>query len=1118
MPNDRRVRIRGRFLRSVRVDTDIDDPRALDGYVLPQSAWDVLDQMAGHIQTTGQSAFTWTGPYGSGKSSLAVLLSCALSSEPTAYQAALSVLGKNRAAKIARAFPRSSGWDVIPIVGRREDPVAVIGAEIADRLAPRLEPRDTWSESDLLTALQQLISESKMFDRGVLLVLDEMGKLLESAAHDGQDIYVLQQLAELASRSEGHLVVVGLLHQAFDEYSHRVARGLRDEWAKIQGRFVDLAVSPSPSEQIELIARAIESDSPPPQAKELSAIIAGEVTRQRVDDQGALSERLAACWPLHPTVACLLGPLSRRRFGQNQRSIFGFLASPEPFGFRNFTESAELDVPYGPHHLWDYLRSNLEPSILASPDSHKWSLAAEAVDRAEALSNGADLVEVVKAISVIDLLRERSGLAATPGVLHAVFPDVAANEIQERLDLLQAQSLVTYKRYLGAYSVFEGSDFDIEEAVADTVSEVAEIDIEALNSIALTQPILAKRHYHATGVMRWLSVRVVPVAQLDEVALNATASSRNIGELILAIPTGGESLAEVRSACQRVVEHTSQTEIIAGSFEESWRILPIARELSALKRILDHHPALVGDSVAKREVNARIGNAQASLEELMHQAFDQAVWYRRGAQPQRLRVRDLNQLASSLADSIFPQCPRIHNELLNRHKPSASAIAGQNALLRRMLNNEGEPRLGIEGYPAEGGLFSSILESTGLYAYEGGAWRFTEPSDFSDSHGLWPLWSATTSFLRQNTHHNVSLKEIYDLWGSPPFGVSDGMKPILVVAYLLSNKSELALYRTGTFRPTLNDVDVEYLAKDPSTVEVRWITVKGAVETLLSALASTVADLSPSALPDRSPLSVARGLVSLYDGLPQWTKVTNSLPRSVLDVRNILKRATDPNRTLFDDLPRAMGFELGQLDDASISEMAESIRDSLVTLVEAQDRMLSRLEVGVLRELGLVAVSDAELGQLRKRCMSVKGLSGDLRLEAFITRLGSYHGHQEEFVEIASLAANKPIKDWIDLDVDRVALELASMARKLLKLEAFARVKGRPAMRQAMAIFVSSDTNETLFEEFEVSESDQAEIQRLAREISLSLRGETEERLVLAALASISAEIIDSRRSSATGT
>ena len=88
---------------------------------------------------------------------------------------------------------------------------------------------------------------------GLLVLIDEMGKFLEGAAYDGTDIYFFQQLAEFASRSNRRLIVVGILHQAFEEYAHRLSREMRDEWAKIQGRFVDLAISVGADEQLSLL-------------------------------------------------------------------------------------------------------------------------------------------------------------------------------------------------------------------------------------------------------------------------------------------------------------------------------------------------------------------------------------------------------------------------------------------------------------------------------------------------------------------------------------------------------------------------------------------------------------------------------------------------------------------------------------------------------------------------------------------------------------------------------------------------------------------------------------------------------------------------------------------------
>ena len=80
-----------------------------------------------------------------------------------------------------------------------------------------------------------------------------------------------------------------------------------------------------------------------------------------------LSQGLIKAYPLHPVVTLLLGPISKQRFGQNERSIFTFLNSGESFGFLSFIndDKTKPKTVYTPDLLFDYLSNNLEPSILA---------------------------------------------------------------------------------------------------------------------------------------------------------------------------------------------------------------------------------------------------------------------------------------------------------------------------------------------------------------------------------------------------------------------------------------------------------------------------------------------------------------------------------------------------------------------------------------------------------------------------------------------------------------------------------------------------------------------------------------------------------------------------------
>ena len=83
--------------------------------------------MANQIMHTPQRAFTWTGPYGGGKSSLAVGLAGLLGPNGAIRAAATAAFGATVAQDLLDAYqPSRDGWLVVPVVGRRGDPVSDI--------------------------------------------------------------------------------------------------------------------------------------------------------------------------------------------------------------------------------------------------------------------------------------------------------------------------------------------------------------------------------------------------------------------------------------------------------------------------------------------------------------------------------------------------------------------------------------------------------------------------------------------------------------------------------------------------------------------------------------------------------------------------------------------------------------------------------------------------------------------------------------------------------------------------------------------------------------------------------------------------------------------------------
>lgn len=1103
-----RVRIARRFLRSIRIDADFGEASAIEGFVCPQSSADVLLTLARHVSENGQGAFTCTGPYGSGKSSLAVALGALLNGNSGLQKDAAKVFGKRLTNAMWKALPTGTkGWRVLPTVGRRSNAVQVIGEAAKKAGLAARQPRGGWNEDNLIKTLVEAAAAKPKTHGGLIVFIDEMGKFLEGAAQDGSDIFVFQELAEAASRSNGRLIVIGVLHQAFEEYAHRLSREMRDEWAKIQGRFVDLVVDTAGEEQIDLISRAIESDRTPKRTGKLAATVASIARKERPNGSRNLAEMLDGCWPLHPVVPCLLGPISRRRFGQNQRSIFGFLNSSEPHGFQDFINQANDDLIYTPDRLWDYLRANLEPSILASPDGHRWALAAEALERCESLGGDDLQVRLLKTIAVVDLFKERSGLVASYDLLRTCFPKVAVKKLKDTLGQLEKSSFTIFKKFMGAHAIFAGSDFDIDQTVRSALSEIDELDLAQLKSLAGLQPILAKRHYHETGAMRWFDVNIVPVSGVVSHAESYEPTGGAIGEFLLAIPTDGENKSRTEKACRAASKVNGNWNVVVGFAQQSNILILLACELLALDNVSHSHPEIAGDQVARLEVNARIAELQSLLETELQAALDNAKWFRHHKHSRELNQDQLNHEASEIADLRFADCPKLHNELLNRQKPSSNAVAAQNALLRRMVLNEGEDRLGIEGFPAEGGLFASVLESTGLYSQVNGAWRFVSPEDTHDPARLHPLWQTALDHVKESEHRAVDIAELFDLWRAPPFGVKEGLMTTLAVAFILSQRENLALYREGIFRARFDDVDVEYLAKDAHAIQLRWMDLSDVSRSLLSGMAKLVRELDrDNTLKHLEPIDVARGLVAIYEKLPDWTKRTMQLSANAIKVRNLFKRANDPNKFLFDDIPEILGEKV--VHARNLDGVIKTVGDGLQELVEAYPAMLLRLREIMLNELHVPNVSPQSLSELRQRAENIRQLAGDFRLEAFVGRISHFDGSDEAFEGIASLAADKPPRDWVDPDLDRSAIEIADFAQRFIRAETFARVKGRPEKRQALAVVIGMGGSPTpILEEFDVADTDRAVIDALIDRVAAALEEADDSRrsIILAALAELSA-------------
>jgi hypothetical protein len=393
--------------------------------------------------------------------------------------------------------------------------------------------------------------------------------------------------------------------------------------------------------------------------------------------------------------ATLIGPGSKRKFGQNERSVFGFLNSIEPKGFRDFLEgqlSSEFSY-YWPWDFWDYLRTNLEPAILASPDGHRWALGVEAVERAESRVDELQL-RLAKTVALIELFRNGSGLIADDDVLASCFPRLTQAEVHAALEELSKKSILIYRRHLGSWGAYAGSDFDIEAATANARVELGETDVQAIASLSGLPAVLAKRVYQQKGAMRFLSRLIISSDDAEAYAEKFKPTPGCCGEFLLILPGKQHSAKAIQLLARRLSGATEGGSLVVGVPQEAGRIVETAQELFALEHVFKTRTELETDRVAAREISARADALRSDLEDLLRDSFLSAKWFRQGELIEKGDRHRLSVIASTVAEAVYPESPVFMSELICRDFPSSNSVKARRDLMYRMLSNEAFEKLG----------------------------------------------------------------------------------------------------------------------------------------------------------------------------------------------------------------------------------------------------------------------------------------------------------------------------------------------------------------------------------------------------------------------------------------
>ncbi|MDD2228724.1 MAG: hypothetical protein PHY48_04860 [Candidatus Cloacimonetes bacterium] len=1045
------VDVAPRFTRSVNINSDINRDNNEYGYIITSNVKSALSQViTGLSSKKGQKSFSLFGLYGSGKSAFAVYLSQLLSPNKSISTHAISHLKSNALDPKLMKFltdRKTSAHLPILVTGRRRPINQLIMEGIlnaAQQLSTNSKAKElveisqahlkneSWKDTAEVIRCLDLMGELAKIESfaGLALIIDEAGKTLEYALSDreGGDVYIYQQIAEHAERlSKYSMLFMITLHQQMDSYSELLSRTNRAEWVKIQERFENLRFAEPASSTILMLSEAIKpiKDAPPEVSRALDKSISEIEGMEGMIPNGLSTDSFRTCshkaWPIHPSLLLAL-PHIFKRFAQNERSIFSYLISEEYSGFQSSIRTKEVGEDDGfirIKDIYDYLISNYEIGLSRNPHSKKLLEANDVLNSRSRLSDREN--DTIKTIAVLNAVSEISPLRATKEMLNTSLP--IFYDTNTILDSLMSQSLITFRKLDYSYRVWEGSDVDLDDRLKEARRHLhydTQLFLDTIGKHLKQKRMVARRHSLDVGIIRYFSIVYTDRFADAESLLQAELADGAAGLVLVMIP--GDQFPNLTVNAEQLSK--AHPQLIIAIPKQMDSLSGIVNELASLKWVEEHTDELRDDRIARRELNMRISSYEQELAKRAQAIIDprpapkgnSCIWYWMGNNQGVANPVEISKLLSRACDVLFHKSPVLRNELISRDDISNAASAARRALMEKVITSAEKETLGMSGFPPERSIYESILKAAEIHVFDEirRCWKFQAPPN-SNFIKLRPAWQ-----LMEKTVFNANLEqiELFDMYASlkqTPYGLPEGVFPLLFTAFYVVYQNEIFLYREGSFLPDPQPGHFDLLQRRIDLFAVKGIRLSGIRLQIIERLAKSLNTEAKIA-------TVVRALFRYINSLPELSKRSKKIEdRTARQMRDAFLSATAPEDLIFKDLPNCFElprFNTGKLTDSDLESYFDKLNSSLQTLMNFAPMVMLQARNQLLTCCGLAA-DDSGWIELENRC---NVLSIKIRHEVLTPFINSVlNGIRDKHSPIPALSnvSTRSFEQWSDMDIER---------------------------------------------------------------------------------------------------
>jgi hypothetical protein len=366
--------------------------------------------------------------------------------------------------------------------------------------------------------------------------------------------------------------------------------------------------------------------------------------------------------------------------------------------------------------------------------------------------------------------------------------------------------------------------------------------------------------------------------------------------------------------------------------------------------------------------------------------------------------------------------------------------------------------------PPEMSMYLSVLHEGGLHRLTSEeTWSIVEPNAAHDPLNLRPAMRSIVAILERAPDSKVKVGDLFAELRRPPFGIREGVLPLLLAVVAVIHEQHIAFYAKGAFVRKMAGEEFLELIKSPEVYEVQLCRITGVRATLFAQLLRL---LTPDEGPprERHLLDVVRPLCVFAAQLPPFTHKTKRIGPIATNVRAALLGAKEPATLVFRDLPMACGFEPFQAtaspEAVTVQSFVTALRNALDELKAAYPELLEWMREEVARAFDRPGTFAQLRESLAESADRLAFAVAEPRLKAFCLRLQDRALGEGEWLEaLGSFVCTKTPAKWLDVDADHFREELHRLSQQFKRVEAvgFRSLGGGAAMRVAVTLHDGTD-------------------------------------------------------------